>query len=392
MLAPLLTTTDKDNYNIYLEQKITAVTAMLKDRVLDTPHGSVCGLADISPEIHASIPEHYRMRAEFAVFRHEDNSFDYVMFEKNGKEKKRIIIKEFPGCTVAINRAMEMLRRFTFKERLTELTQGLFEADFLCNTEGDTVISLVYHRKADEAEWMKQADQLRTLMRNEGLSCSVLCRSRKQFLKCGDDFVTESFSVCGRQVKLKQVEGTFSQPNATACQAMLEFAVSCTPAGKAHDLIELYCGSGTFTVTLAPYFRKVFATEVSRIPTLTAVENMKLNGIDNLKIARLSALEVTQALRKEREFKRLQSIDIDMSDYSFGTLLIDPPRAGLQDEAALSFTAGFDRIIYISCGPESLASDLTYLTRTHDIKRLAFFDQFPYTHHLESGVLLERRK
>ncbi|MGN0894549.1 MAG: hypothetical protein ACI4ND_06080 [Succinivibrio sp.] len=45
----------------------------------------------------------------------------------------------------------------------------------------------------------------------------------------------------------------------------------------------------------------------------------------------------------------------------------------------------------MSCGPASLASDLAYLTKTHNIEKLAFFDQFPYTDHLESGVLLTKK-
>ncbi|MCK5855095.1 MAG: tRNA (uridine(54)-C5)-methyltransferase TrmA, partial [Sulfurovaceae bacterium] len=48
-------------------------------------------------------------------------------------------------------------------------------------------------------------------------------------------------------------------------------------------------------------------------------------------------------------------------------------------------------IIYISCNPETLARDLESLTLTHDINDSAIFDQFPHTHHVESGVFLVRR-
>ncbi|MDB2616869.1 tRNA (uridine(54)-C5)-methyltransferase TrmA, partial [Luminiphilus sp.] len=68
----------------------------------------------------------------------------------------------------------------------------------------------------------------------------------------------------------------------------------------------------------------------------------------------------------------------------------DPPRAGL-DEATLALAGRFNNILYISCNPQTLLSNLTVLQTTHEITDLAFFDQFPYTHHLESGVLLTRR-
>ena len=51
----------------------------------------------------------------------------------------------------------------------------------------------------------------------------------------------------------------------------------------------------------------------------------------------------------------------------------------------------FDTILYVSCNPETLRANLDSLTETHEIVRTAIFDQFPWTDHLESGVLLKRR-
>ena len=52
----------------------------------------------------------------------------------------------------------------------------------------------------------------------------------------------------------------------------------------------------------------------------------------------------------------------------------------------------FERIIYISCNPETLAIDLASIQKTHDIVETALFDQFPYTHHIESGVFLKKKE
>ena len=48
-------------------------------------------------------------------------------------------------------------------------------------------------------------------------------------------------------------------------------------------------------------------------------------------------------------------------------------------------------MVYVSCNPESLSRDVRELSATHEVARLAAFDQFPYTPHLEAGVVLERR-
>ena len=113
-----------------------------------------------------------------------------------------------------------------------------------------------------------------------------------------------------------------------------------------------------------------------------------MNQVENVTLIRLASEEVTEALTGVREFRRLQGINL--SEYNFGTVFVDPPRAGL-DPATLELVRGYQRILYISCNPQTLADNLAALSSTHQVTRCALFDQFPYTHHMESGVLLERR-
>ena len=61
------------------------------------------------------------------------------------------------------------------------------------------------------------------------------------------------------------------------------------------------------------------------------------------------------------------------------------------DRISCEFIARYKNIIYISCNPETLQKDLEILTRTHEIKSMALFDQFPYTHHAEMGVMLVKK-
>ena len=53
--------------------------------------------------------------------------------------------------------------------------------------------------------------------------------------------------------------------------------------------------------------------------------------------------------------------------------------------------AKFETIVYVSCNPDTLVRDINILAETHTIRHLAVFDQFPYTHHLECGVVLVRK-
>ena len=112
--------------------------------------------------------------------------------------------------------------------------------------------------------------------------------------------------------------------------------------------------------------------------------------MENVEFARLSAEEMTSAMAGERPYRRLAHLHQPLDQFDLRTLLVDPPRAGL-DDATMNLAAGFDRILYISCNPSTLAENLRTLITTHTVSELAFFDQFPYTHHLESGVILTRR-
>jgi tRNA (uracil-5-)-methyltransferase len=225
----------------------------------------------------------------------------------------------------------------------------------------------------------------------------------------GNDFVMEELEVDGRKLSYKQLEGGFTQPNAGVSVKMLEWARCAavndtdpsTIAGggggggggerderRSDDFLELYCGNGNFTVAMAPMFRKVLATEMSKVSVAAARENFAANeGADNITVARLSSEELTQAMDGVKTFKRLTLNDIDLDVFNLKTVLVDPPRAGMGPEVS-TFVSRFPRIVYISCNPETLAEDVRTLEATHRVARFAVFDQFPYTPHLECGALL----
>ena len=102
----------------------------------------------------------------------------------------------------------------------------------------------------------------------------------------------------------------------------------------------------------------------------------------------MASEEISDALDGGRRYRRLDGVDLTAHDFS--TLFVDPPRAGL-DEATLALAARIDHILYISCNPRTLHANVTRLAASHRIGAAAAFDQFPYTDHLECGMLLVRR-
>lgn len=330
--------------------------------------------------VFPSPPEHYRMRAEFRVW-HDGDDLYYVMFNPETKEKYRV--DQFAAANVLINQLMQGVLDFIRDK--PQLRRKLFQVDFLTTTTNEALISLLYHRQLDD-EWKAHAEHLRDHLQQLA-TVDLIGRARKQKEVLHRDYVVEKLTIHERPYQFEHIENSFTQPNAAVNTHMIEWA--CDVAKDAQgDLLELYCGNGNFSLPLASQFRHVLGTEISRTSVNSAKKNIAMNGIENVRIERLSAEECSAAIKGEALPSRLQ--DIDLTSYDFTTVLVDPPRAGL-DEMTVAMVAEFPAIIYVSCNPETLAENLKELTKTHDIQHAALFDQFPFTHHIEAGVYLTRK-
>lgn len=331
-------------------------------------------------EVFSSQEHHFRMRAEFRIWREQEDMF-YAMFERAEDQSKVVVrIDQFPIADKSINDLMPVLLAALKSDPV--LGQRLFEVHFLSSLKGEMLVSLIYHRKL-EADWESAAQQLAVT-----LGIKLIGRSRKQKFVFSDEYILEELQVLGRTYLYKQFENSFTQPNARVAEKMLEWA--CHAAGENNqDLLELYCGNGNFTLPLSQHFKRVLATELAKSSVHAAQWNIEQNQINNIQIARLSAEDFTQAYHGERQFRRLQEAEIDIQSYNFDTIFVDPPRSGIDDET-LKLVQLFPRVIYISCNPDTLHDNLKLLTQTHRITKFALFDQFPYTHHVECGVLLEK--
>ncbi len=346
----------------YKEQKVAALLAPFYQGTL---------------EVFDSPQSHYRARAEFRIW-HEGERCNYAMgnISKNGA----VTIDECPKVIETIEKRMwKLLEKINASE---VLKNRLFGVEFLATTIDECLITMLYHKKLDEM-WSTEAKSLQ-----DELSCKILGRSRKQKVVLSDEFVTEKLLIDGKVFSYVQYESGFTQPNPYVNIKMIEWAIKQVKQVSYGDFLESYCGLGNFTLPLSQYFNKVLATEISKRSIHAALQNCELNDVKNITFVRLASEEMTEALQGSREFTRLQGIDL--KSYDFSTVLVDPPRAGL-DEGTIGLISGIEHIIYISCNPETLARDLEILTNTHDVLEAAIYDQFPHTDHVESGVFLKKR-
>lgn len=332
-----------------------------------------------SVDVFASDPLHFRQRAEFRIW-HEDDRCFHAMFEP-GTKSNPIEITDFPIASQAINDLIPKLTQALNSNPV--LKNRLFQLEYLSTLSGDMLVTLIYHRQLDD-EWIAAASALK-----DELGVHIIGRARKMRILLDQDHVIEELTVDGKRLKYKQVEASFTQPNAKISEHMLSWARSCTQNSQDHDLLELYCGNGNFSLAMADQFRRVFATEISKTSVNAANDGKAMNGIKNVEFARVSAEEFTDHMNGVKLRRRLKDMDLENAD--FGTVLVDPPRAGLDSESC-KMISKYPRIVYISCNPDTLELNLKALSKTHTIERFALFDQFPYTHHVECGAFLVAKK
>lgn len=272
-----------DQYDAQLAEKVTRLEGMMAP------------FAAPAPEVFRSPVSHYRMRAEFRIW-HEGDDLYHIMFDQ--QTKSRIRVNSFPAASELINALMPAM--LDGVRDIPALRHKLFQIDYLTTLSNQAVVSLLYHRKLDN-EWQQHAEALRDSLRARGFNVHLIGRATKTKIELDQDFIDECLPVAGKDMIYRQVENSFTQPNAAMNIQMLEWALSATE-NSSGDLLELYCGNGNFSLALARNFDRVLATEIAKPSVAAAQYNIAANNIDNVQIIRMAAEEFTQAMNGVREF------------------------------------------------------------------------------------------
>jgi len=285
-------------------------------------------------------------------------------------------------------------------ESKINLIESLNSIHFLATLKGDLSIKLLYSNKIiNETEWIHSITLLRKYIYDYFATNNYKIEnihfigiSKNQKIWVDSCFVEEILMLeDNRLCHYIQSVDAFSNPNAYVNIQALNWIskllrkIKLLYNDKPIDFLELYCGCGNHTIVIAPYVNNLLAVEISPVLVDAAKNNLLLNNINNVKIICGDSKKFTTKILRKVTFH------YELISYNFQIVLVDPPRCGL-DNTTRELISKYDYIIYISCSPESLQRDLSYLKSTHCLDDLAFFDQFAYTPHIETGVMLRKIK
>jgi len=176
---------------------------------------------------------------------------------------------------------------------------------------------------------------------------------------------------------LQFLAGDFFQNNPFILPAFTRHVATQAAAGGALFLVDAYCGSGLFALTMAGHFQQVAGVEVAETSCEWARKNAAANGITNVRFLTAPAEAIFDAIR----FPAAQT-----------AVVIDPPRKGCTPEfleQLVKFAPA--RVVYVSCDPATQVRDLKHLSAAgYTLSDVQPFDLFPHTRHLESVMTLLR--
>lgn len=153
------------------------------------------------------------------------------------------------------------------------------------------------------------------------------------------------------------------------------FAIIENHVEKNNNVLDLYSGVGTLGIVASKKAEHVCSVEIIKNAVLDNMENKKLNNRENIDVFLGDASKVLPKL-----------------NYAFDTLIIDPPRKGLDKNSTdIILNSNAKQILYISCDPLTLARDLKVLMKNYEIKSYYMLDMFSFTYHVESVCVLKIR-
>jgi len=174
----------------------------------------------------------------------------------------------------------------------------------------------------------------------------------------------------GSEEELLAHGSAFTQVNAAVNRLLVESVLQLSDVQASDRVIELYCGSGNFSVPLARHAHELIGIEQVPAAIISARKNATRSGVTNTRFLQDSARNGVQALLR--------------SGINGDVIVLDPPRSGAAEVVDDLPRFGARVITYVSCDPTTLARDLRSLSQYgYQLRAVQPIDMFPQTYHVE---------
>ncbi len=230
-------------------------------------------------------------------------------------------------------------------------------------------------KKKFTAALLEKHPEITTVVLNINPKDTNLVLGEKEEVLYGNGYIEDTLCGCVFRISPK----SFYQINPVQTEKLYGKAMELAQLDKETSVLDAYCGIGTIGLVAAKTAGKVIGVELNRDAVKDAISNCKRNGMENARFYCADAGDFMQELAENGE--------------KFDVVFMDPPRSGSSKKFIDSLAiAAPERVVYISCNPETLARDLNMLThKGYKVKKICPVDMFPHTNHIECVVLLSKK-
>jgi len=222
---------------------------------------------------------------------------------------------------------------------------------------------------------LKLHPEITTIVMNVNNKRTSMILGEREIVLYGKGYIEDV--LCGKKFRISPK--SFYQVNPIQTEIMYNKAIEYANLTGEERVIDAYCGIGTIGIIASDKTKEVIGVELNKDAFKDAIGNAKGNKINNIRFFNDDAGEFMVKLAVNKE-----SVDV---------VFMDPPRAG-SDEAFLKslVTLTPNKVVYISCNPDTLSRDLDYLTKKgYKAEIIQPIEMFPFTDHVETVCLLHRK-
>lgn len=225
---------------------------------------------------------------------------------------------------------------------------------------------------------LKLHPEITTIVLNVNDKHTSMILGEKEKVIYGKGYIEDE--LCG--LKFRISPKSFYQINTKQTEILYRKAISLADLTGKERVLDAYCGIGTIGMAAAKYAKEVIGVELNSDAVRDAIVNSKLNGVKNIRFYQNDAGKFMVQMASQEEGTGFADV-----------VFMDPPRAG-SNEAFMSSVVKLapQKVIYISCNPQTLARDLSYFTKHgYKAEEALAIDMFPWTAGIEAVVKLVRK-
>ena len=221
---------------------------------------------------------------------------------------------------------------------------------------------------------LEKHPEITTVILNVNDRYTPVILGRQEKVLFGNGYIEDI--LCGYKFRISA--SSFYQINPKQTEVLYNTAINFAGLAGKEYVLDAYCGTGTIGITASGFAGKVAGVEINKDAVKDAIANAKANNVKNCWFTCADAGEYMSAMAAEKE-----KCDV---------VFMDPPRSGSDEKFIDSMLKlAPERIVYVSCNPETLARDLKMITKgKYRVKKIQPVDMFPHTNHVETVVLLVR--